>query len=59
LELEKTEIKEDIYELIKGSIIEEPSLAMKEGGIIKDGFHKEVDKYRNAKTEGKKLACRA
>ena len=26
---------------------------MKEGGIIRDGFHEEVDRYRKAKTEGK------
>ena len=26
---------------------------MKEGGIIKDGFHEDVDHFRQAKTEGK------
>jgi len=44
---------EDIFELINQSIVEEPPLAVKDGGIIKDGFHEEVDKYRKAKTEGK------
>lgn len=43
----------DIYELIDHAICEEPPLAMKEGGIIKDGYNEDVDNYRHAKTEGK------
>ncbi len=31
------------------SIIEEPPLAIKEGGIIKEGFNEDVDKLRNAR----------
>lgn len=44
---------EDIFELIENSIVEEPPITIKEGGIIKEGYHEEVDKYRHAKTEGK------
>jgi len=33
--------------------VEEPPLAVKEGGIVKDGYHEQVDQYRSAKTEGK------
>jgi len=44
---------EDLYTLIDESIIEEPPLAIKEGGIIKDGYRGDIDKYRQAKTEGK------
>ena len=43
----------DLFHLIDDAIIEEPPLAIKEGGIIKDGFHKTVDELRIAKTEGK------
>jgi len=43
----------DIYDLIERSIEEDPPLTLKEGGIIKDGFHPEVDRLRKAKTEGK------
>lgn len=43
----------DLYEIIEASIIEEPPLAMKEGGIIKDGYNEHVDNYRQAKTKGK------
>lgn len=44
---------EDLYELIKSSIIDDPPIAVKEGGIIKDNYHNEADKLRHAKTEGK------
>ena len=43
----------DLYELIDASIIEDPPLAMKEGGIIRDGYNEDVDEYRRARTEGK------
>ncbi len=44
---------EDLYHLIDSSIVEEPPLAMKEGGIIKDGYDEDIDKYRHAKQDGK------
>lgn len=44
---------QDLYQIIDDAIIEDPPLAMKEGGIIKDGYHENVDKYRQAKTDGK------
>ncbi len=45
---------EDIEQLIGNAIIDDPPLAMKDGGIIRDGFHEEVDTYRRAGTDGKK-----
>ena len=44
---------DDLYTLIDAAIIDEPPLAIKEGGIIKDGYREDIDKYRQAKTEGK------
>lgn len=44
---------EDLYELLEQSIEEDPPIPIKEGGIIKDGFHEEVDHLKKAKTEGK------
>ena len=44
---------EDLHQLIDASILEEPPIATKEGGIIKDGFHPQVDSLRLAKSEGK------
>ena len=43
----------DIYELIDASIVEEPPIAIKDGGLIKEGFNEEVDRLRRAKTDGK------
>ena len=44
---------EDIHDLLEASIEEEPPISVRDGEIIKLGFHEEVDKLRNAKTEGK------
>ncbi len=44
---------EDICSLIQRAFMEDSPLSPKEGGIIKDGYHEEVDKLRRAKTEGK------
>ncbi len=43
----------DLYELIESSVLEEPPVTIREGNIIKDGYHEEVDRFRKAKTEGK------
>ncbi len=43
----------DITELIERAVLEEPPTQIKEGGIIKEGYHEEVDKLRHAKTDGK------
>lgn len=44
---------EDLCLLISDAITDDPPLAMKDGGIIKDGYHERVDEYRRAKNEGK------
>ena len=44
----------DIYKLIDEAIVEDPPISVKEGGIIKKGYSKEIDEYRNASTDGKK-----
>lgn len=44
---------EDICALIDASITEEPPISVRDGGILKEGYDKEIDKLRNAKTEGK------
>ncbi|MFQ9515449.1 MAG: DNA mismatch repair protein MutS [Eubacterium sp.] len=44
---------EDITELISDSIMDDPPINIKEGGIIRTGYNQEIDRLRNAKTEGK------
>ena len=43
----------DVYELIENAIVEEPPISVKEGGLIKKGYHEEVDELKTATTEGK------
>ena len=44
---------EDLFQLIKQSICEEPPVTIREGGIIREGFDEDIDRLRRAKTEGK------
>ena len=50
---EKFDTLSDLCELIEQSINDDPPIAQKDGGIIKDGFNEDIDNYRKAKTEGK------
>ena len=43
----------DINHLIESSIMEDAPITIREGSLIKDGFHQDVDTLRKAKTEGK------
>ena len=43
----------DIYQLIGSALVEEPPITIREGGIIRDGFHADIDHLRRAKKEGK------
>lgn len=49
----KFDTLEDLYSLTEQAIADEPPIAMKEGGIIKEGYNGEVDKLRHAKSDGK------
>ena len=44
---------EDIHSLLVSSINDEPPISVRDGDIIKEGYNEEVDRLRNAKTEGK------
>ena len=44
---------EDLCALTGQAITDDPPLAMKEGGIIREGYSKEVDTLRCAKSDGK------
>ena len=43
----------DLFELIDQSILDDPPVSVRDGGMIKDGFSEEADRLRHAKTEGK------
>lgn len=44
---------QDIHELIEKSIVDDPPMTIKDGGIIKLGYDEEIDKLKTAQTEGK------
>ena len=44
---------QDLAQVLDKAIVEDPPLAMKEGGIIKDGYDHQIDEFRQAKTKGK------
>ena len=43
----------DLIRLLDAAIVDDPPLAMKDGGIIKTGYNKDIDHFREAKTQGK------
>ncbi|MEW5944765.1 MAG: DNA mismatch repair protein MutS [bacterium] len=44
---------DDVHELLAASISEDAPRVVREGGIIRDGFHEEVDKLRDVKHGGR------
>ncbi len=44
---------DDVRDLIETAIADEPPIAITEGGVVKDGYHEEVDRLRKAAREGK------
>ena len=50
---ERMDCLKDIYDLIEKSIQDEPPIMIREGGMIKEGYNEDVDKFRLSRTEGK------
>lgn len=50
---EKMDDLQDLYHMIDSAIVDDPPIAMRDGGIIKEGYSEEADRLRKAKTEGK------
>nr|WP_082238903.1 DNA mismatch repair protein MutS [Niameybacter massiliensis] len=42
----------DLFERIDVSIIDEPPISLREGGLIKGGYNQEIDELRDVKTHG-------
>lgn len=45
----------EIVRLVENSIMDEPPVSAKDGGIIKDGFNQELDELRHVMTHGKEI----
>jgi DNA mismatch repair protein MutS len=44
---------EEVTDLLEMSIVDNPPLSIKEGNVIQDGYHPELDTYRDASKNGK------
>ena len=50
---QELDVLADVYEIIEKSIVDDPPILIKEGGIIKLGYDEEIDHLKKATTEGK------
>jgi DNA mismatch repair protein MutS len=50
----KLDPSEELQDILERSLIENPPISVKEGGIIQDGYNEELDRYRDATRNGKK-----
>lgn len=50
---EKLDDLKDIHDILDSAILDSPSVSVKEGNIIKDGYNNNVDELRQAKAHGK------
>lgn len=50
---ERFDVLSDVFELLENSIVEEPPVSVKEGGIIKAGFNAELDEIKEISINGK------
>ncbi|MBG9556674.1 DNA mismatch repair protein MutS [Cytobacillus firmus] len=50
---ERLDACEEVTDTLESAIMENPPLSLKDGNIIQDGYHEELDKYRDASRNGK------
>jgi DNA mismatch repair protein MutS len=50
----KMDDQSELVDLIERSIIDDPPVTVREGGLIKDGYNNELDTLRNTSRQGKK-----
>ncbi len=49
------ELYGDLVELLERSIVDEPGISLRDGGIIKDGYDEELDEYRRISRDSKSM----
>ncbi|MCE5089568.1 DNA mismatch repair protein MutS [Staphylococcus devriesei] len=52
-QFEALEPLEDLLQILENSLVEEPPISVKDGGIFKQGFSKQLDEYLEASKNGK------
>lgn len=48
----------DITDLLESAIVDDPPFSVREGGMIRDGYNKEIDTLRTDMTDGKGIIAR-
>lgn len=43
----------NVHELLESALVDEPPVNLKDGGVIREGFHSELDEFRNIRENGK------
>ncbi|WP_295714025.1 DNA mismatch repair protein MutS [uncultured Mitsuokella sp.] len=51
----KIETFDELVDLLDRSIVEDPGISLREGGIIKSGYNKELDEYRRISHDSKAM----
>lgn len=51
--IEEIDLCEDLVRILEEGIVDDPPFSIKEGGVIRDGFNKQLDEYRDASRNGK------
>ena len=52
---EKIGLYDDVVDLLQRSIVDEPGISLREGGIIKSGYNEELDEYRRISHDSKSM----
>ncbi len=55
---ERMDEMQDLVELIQSAIVDEPPQSLREGGIIRPGYHPAVDEYRGDMSDGTGILAR-
>ena len=52
---EKIGLYDEVVDLLQRSIVDEPGISLREGGIIKSGYNEELDEYRRISHDSKSM----
>ena len=52
------DLLQDVFDLIGRAIVDDPPFSVREGGIIRQGFHQEIDELNRDMTDGKGIITR-
>lgn len=50
---DRFDILKDVNKLLKSAVVEDPPVSLREGGLVKKGYHNELDQLRETRGEGK------